>query len=952
MPEQADVAGLLASFKRHTQDTRLLRLATPLGKDLLAECVRGEEAISRGYALRIDALCLDAHLPLKSLVGQPALLQLLTATAGVLRPFHGYVTAAELTGANGGFARYVLTLEPWTRFLSLGRDSRIFQDMTVLEILDSVFRSWAGRGRLAPDWRFDLADSRVYPRRSLSTQYQESDWAFAERLMHEEGLFYFFEHDGDPDTPALGGHTLVIADHNGAFQPNPAAAVAFTQPGAVMRADAIDRWRTASRMATNAVEMGSWDYRTLRQRQVSAAGIDAEAPLASRDAPGVYAWQDREQGQRIASNQIEAIEAGRQVHVAAGTVRSFVPGTTFSLHSHACVDDGCRFLITRAVHLMHNNLGADLLGGVAQLLGQGGVAAAAAGEFRLSETRPLYRNRIDALPAAVPYRSSGTDADGRLLHPRPTVRGQQTAIVVGPPGAAIHTDRDHRIKVQFHWQRGAASHSRLAHPCEAGHTGAPGDDRAGTWVRVATPLAGANWGSNMLPRVGQEVLVDFLEGDIDRPVVIGALYNGRGQPDAQHNQAAHGPAGATGNAPAWFPGEEGGHAHPAVLSGLKSQAMADSQGGSGAYSQLVFDDSPGQPRVALQRHGRAHDGEAELNLGQLRHQSDNQRLQPAGFGAELKTAHSAALRAGQGLLLSSHGGNGGQLDSREAAAQIEESGQLQVSLATQAHKHNARLKDEADPSALPALAQMSRSLDVIQGTEGNAPAYGEPQLQLSSPAGIVAATPADAVLAAGTTTIISAGQDVNLVAQANAATVVAGGIGLFAYGKAGNKSKPNQEVGMKLHAGCGKVSSQSQSGATSLVADKTVTVASVTKSVAVSAPKKHVLLTAQGAYIKLEGGNIEVHVPGKVEFKASKKELAGPLSVAGADIAMKISELNIKRDLEIEYVDADGNVLADEPIALRFSNDAEKKVTLDPSGKATIKNAPLGPFGAKQPRHK
>ena len=112
------------------------------------------------------------------------------------------------------------------------------------------------------------------------------------------------------------------------------------------------------------------------------------------------------------------------------------------------------------------------------------------------------------------------------------------------------------------------------------------------------------------------------------------------------------------------------------------------------------------------------------------------------------------------------------------------------------------------------------------------------------------------------------------------------------------------------------------------------------------------LLTAQGAYIKLEGGNIEVHAPGNVEFKASKKELAGPVSISSPDLAMKVSELTIKRDLEIEYVDADGHALTDEPIALHFSAGGEKKVVLDNEGRAIIKNAPLGPFGAKQPRRR
>ena len=908
-------AGLLAAFTRTTQTTRLVRLTTPLGDDLLAECVRGEEGISAGFTFRIDALSEDAHLQLKSLLGQPALLQLMTAASrNALRPFHGHITAAQISGANGGLARYHLTLQPWSTFLGLGSDSRIFQDKTVFDILDAVFAAWQGKGRLMPAWRYEIADRRIYPRRSLSTQYQESDLAFAERLMHEEGLFYFFEHAGDPGNASLGCHTMVIADHNGAFQPNAQAAVRFTQPGAVMRADSIDRWRTESRLRTDAVEMGSWDYRSVRQRQVNAAGVGGDASLSSRDAPGVYAWADREHGQRIVTRQIEALEATHQVHVGAGTVRTFAPGTTFSLHGHARFDEarddaGRSFTIVRTVHLMHNNLSAEVSGSVHTLLGKGAVAAALDAEAGMRVAgdgigeRPLYRNRFDALLVSVPYRSSGVDAHGQLLHPRPTVHGQQTAIVVGASGATVHTDRDHRIKVQFHWQRGEASHSRMTHPSPDGHTGAPGNDMAGTWVRVMTPLAGANWGSNMLPRVGQDVLVDFMDGDIDRPVVIGALYNGRGQVDAQHNSMAYGAGAVTGNAPVWFPGEGGAHAHAAVLSGIKSQAMRDSQSGGGAYNQLVFDDSVEQSRVVLQRHGKAHDGSAELNLGQLRHQSDNGRLGAAGFGAELKSEHSAALRAGQGVLLTCNGSRGGQLDVREAVAQIEASQQMSLGLATQAQKHNAKMKNEPEAEGLAAIKEIGRSVEVLgsmdsgssseTGGQGKVTAYSEPHIQLSAPAGIVAGTPGSVTVTTEATASMSAGQDINFAAQGNTGVAVIRGISMFSYGKVANSKKPNQEAGLKLHAASGKLSSQSQSGATSLVADKLVTVASVGKSVAVAAPKKHVLLTAQGAYIKLEGGNIEVHAPGKVDFKASKKELAGPQSASQEKTLPKPGELKL-----------------------------------------------------------
>lgn len=909
-----------------TQSTRLLQLTTPLGADrLLAECVRGEEGLSTGFVFHIAALSTDAGISLRSLIGQPALVQLLTATStDELRPFHGHVTGVELVGANGGMARYQLTLEPWSTFLSHGRDSRVFQDMTVFDILDALFVACQGQGKLAPAWRFDIIDRAVYPKRSLSTQYQESDWAYAERLMHEEGLFYYYEHSGDPASPALGSHCLVIADHNGAFRPNAQPSIAFTQPGAVMKVDSIDRWRTQLRQQTNAIEMGSWDYRSLDQRVASAAGGAGEGQgveLLSRDAPGPYAYASREQGQRIARNQLQALEAGKEVHVAAGTVRTLSPGTTFTLQGQpvfdqAGGDDERTFLIVRAVHLMHNNLSADLQSRILKTLKTGlldaairkeqsgslhGVSALASA---ISE-RPLYRNRIDAIRSKTPYRASGKDQHGRLLHPRPTVHGQQTAIVVGPAGSVIHTDRDHRIKVQFHWQRGVMSHSRLDHPQGGDHTGAPGDDSAGTWVRVAStmaPVAGNNWGGHALPRVGQEVLIDFLEGNIDRPVVIGTVYNGQGQADAQNNRVAHGAGTATGNAPAWFPGEAGAHAHPAALSGIKSQAMQASQQGGAAYSQLVFDDSPGQARVALQRHAGAHRGTAELNLGHLRHQTDNQRLAAAGFGAELKTEHSAALRAGHGLLLSTDArsnASGAQMDAKEATAQLEHSLALLTSMTETAQKHKAGLSDgqgstEAAPDTLPALKQLAHSIEMLKGTEGaggsQAAAYGAPQLQLSSPAGIVATTPLNALFAAGNTGTIAAGQDINFGAQGNHFHAISAGISLFTYGKASKGDKPNQETGLRLHAASGKLSSQSQSDETRLTADKAVTVASVSKSVNITG-KQHVLMTVQGAYIKLEGGNIEIHGPGKMEFKAGMKEFTGPASASPVPLALPMGQL-------------------------------------------------------------
>jgi type VI secretion system VgrG family protein len=924
---------------RLTQDTRLLRLTAPA--QLLAECVRGEEAIGKPYSFEISALSPDAAIPLKSLIGQAVLLQLVTAAGpNALRPFHGHVTAAELLGSNGGLARYKLRMEPWTAFLAQNRDSRVFQDRSVCDILDAVLGSWQGQGKLVPEWRFELADRAVYPKRSLCTQYQESDWAFAERLMAEEGLFYYYEHRSD-------GHVLVIADHNAAFRPNEQASVRFTQAGAVMREDSMDRWRVQASLLTSEVALQSWDYRTLDQRKVNAGGKEAGAmTLVARDIPGAYHYASREHGQRLADRRLQALDVARNGATGAGTVRTMAPATSFSLQGEPASGGSGDYIVTRVLHLMHNNLAAETHSSIQQQLGIAPLQLL--NDSELSDSlhaagnaiaeRPLYRNRIDAIESALPYRSG---AEWK----RPTVRGQQTAIVVGAAGAPVHTDRDHRVKVQFHWQRGQNSHSRLAPTMQAGDAGAPADDSAGTWVRVATPLApiaGANWGSNALPRVGQEVLVDFLEGDIDRPVIIGALYNGAGQADAQHNKVASGTGAATGNAPAWFPGEGGGHAHPAALSGLKSQAMQSSQSGSGAYSQLVFDDTPGQSRIGLQRHAKPHHGTAELNLGHLRHQTDNQRLQTTGFGAELKTEHALAVRAGRGLLLSSQaarGASGHTLDSRQANSQVDGGRQRQQALAEQAKTHRADLPKEAAADQLPAISGMARTAETLQARNGEGvAAYDRPLLQVDSPSGIVAATPVNSVLSAGAASSIAAGQDINFAAQANLLHAAGTGISLFTYGKANAKEKPNQETGLHLHAASGKFSSQSQDGTTLLTADKTVTVASTTADVNIAA-KQHVLLTTQGAAIRIEGGNIMLNAPGKVEFKASTKELSGPGNSDATLPALPKAE-QAENFLELNYRWDDMQPMVGAPYKVTFADGTSREGKLDAKGFARLEGIP------------
>jgi type VI secretion system secreted protein VgrG len=264
---EADTTLVRASAPALT--SRFLELNTALGSPrLLAECVRVEEGLSQGFALHITALSTDAAIPFKSLIGQPLLLELPAAGNACARAFHGYITGAELSGTSGGFARYRLLAEPWTALLDQTGDSRVFQNMTVFDILDVVFARYQARGRLSPAWRYDVRDRAAYPRRSRTTQFMESDLAFAERLMLDEGLVYFFEHSADPTALGRGSHELVVADHDGSFKPNAQTTVRFTQPGAVMKEDSIDRWRGEAAPQANAIEICSGDLHQRRKRSV------------------------------------------------------------------------------------------------------------------------------------------------------------------------------------------------------------------------------------------------------------------------------------------------------------------------------------------------------------------------------------------------------------------------------------------------------------------------------------------------------------------------------------------------------------------------------------------------------------------------------------------------------------------------------------------------------------
>jgi len=913
------------------QHTRLLRLHTPLGPDvLLAERARITECIAPHarlptFAVELLALSTQAHIQPEELLGQPVLLELLTAHSRTeLRPFHGHVLCLELLGSDGGYGRYRLQIGSWLDVLRHRTDSWVFQDMSAIDITEAIFADYQGQGALQPAWRWDLKDATVYPRLSTLSQHAETDFDFLQRLWAANGLFCWFEHTGNSaDTSSLGQHTLVIADHNGAFCSNAQGRIRFTQAGATMKEDSITRWHGVRRVGVSTLHTASFDYRSVSNHAASAdadAAHEQPMPLVHVDQPGAYAFETPEEAARLAQVLQQSLDAQRKRFEGRGTVRTLSPGTSFVLADHADHDldwqqggeDRARFVTLSVVHQARNNLSADAKAGLQLLLGHaqlGGERADAKGPTACNgSAEPLYEARFEAQRLRVPVRARLTDEQGRTLHLKPTAWGTQTALVVGL-GGPIHTDRDGRIKVQFHWQRGDKASHRQAHPAGSN---APASDASGTWVRVAQDWAGPNWGGVFTPRLGQEVVVAFVEGDIDRPVVIGTAYNGQGSDNAQGNSVAGGAAQATGNAPAWFPGSatQGAlqsHAHTAVLSGFKSQSLDASQGGSGAYNQLVFDDSPGQGRVLA----HTTQNQTWLQLGHLLQQHDNQRLAQRGYGLELHTQALGALRAGSGLHISSHARAGGTANAqgqptntREAQSQLRSHAELLQALSDNAQTQRAKLPNEATPDKLPVQQALQASLQSLKGTSsstgqdgghGSIPISDRPDLVFSAAADISSSTQAHTVMSMGQHTTLTSGQDTTLLAQRHSAWAVKDGISLFTRGEAKDGQRAVQDVGMTLHAASGNVNVQAQSDAFTLTAQKSVDIQSTAADIMISAPSR-IMLNGGGGYVLIEGSDIEIGTSGNASFLASAKELTGGGSASNKGLRLpQPSELNAPR---------------------------------------------------------
>jgi type VI secretion system secreted protein VgrG len=535
----------------------LSQATTPL--QLEAFC--GEEALSSLYHFDLLLLSTDANIALDPLLGRQVRLTT-RLSDGSNFPRSGYISQIERLGTNGALCRYRARIVPWLWLASTRSDCRVFQEKTVLQIIEAVF------GVYAPRTHWQLAEGvesfmAAAPVRSYCVQYRESDYAFVTRLLAEEGIgFCFVEQPDASGGNELGDapcHSLLLFATNDALPEDAVSAhalggtgVRFHQAGSQESQDAVTAFGARRILQAALSTASSWGYGA--KASVSASlptnqdfGSKNAPHLESYDTPGASfaneAFSDSGSADRYVRLSREAVEARNKQFAGSGSVRSFRPGHRFVLTNSpldreaqlrgesadpSTADASRHFLLLSVQHAGINNLPkgvtetASSMGDVVVALTQTGADSTLLQQARARG----YANHFSAQRVVVPWRPALDDDTGIRLNPRPTVSGVQSAIVVGATGervagaaGEIHTDALHRVRVQFHWQRDRAGTSGNADDGSSPHT---------AWLHMASRYAGKSMGAQFVLRIGQEVLVGFMEGDIDRPVVLGSLYNGRG----------------------------------------------------------------------------------------------------------------------------------------------------------------------------------------------------------------------------------------------------------------------------------------------------------------------------------------------------------------------------------------------------------------------------------------
>jgi len=446
---------------------------------LLFKELHGSEELGRLFEWRVQMLSLKDDIAIADVLGKSMTISV-DLPEGGKRHFNGLVTRFASTGWRDGFSTYEAVLHPALWLLTRSSNCRIFQEMTALDIVKAVWGDGVYGGLIA----FDSKVGATCATRSYCVQYRESDFNFVCRLLEEEGIYFYFTHTAD-------GHTMVLADSYGGHSPiDGYSAVKFRGEGSrEISEESVTAWAPRGEIQASAYALNDFDFE--KAAASSSGGLRVKATIAAAfsqaayeqyDYPGLY--NVAATGTTLARARMEAIHGQCEQIGARSTARGLVCGGIFGLTEHPRSDQNRDYLVTGASY--------DIVG---EEFWSGG-----------SDGGMLFNCQFTAIGKAHSYRP-------QPLMRKPSVQGPQTAMVVGKAGEEIWTDKYGRVKVQFHWDRLGKE-----------------DENSSCWVRVAQNWAGKGWGTMFIPRIGMEVVVSFLEGDPDRPLITGCVYNADAMP--------------------------------------------------------------------------------------------------------------------------------------------------------------------------------------------------------------------------------------------------------------------------------------------------------------------------------------------------------------------------------------------------------------------------------------
>lgn len=502
--------------------SRLLEINTPLGEDALLRHLSGREELGRLPEYHLSLVAKRGDVKASDLLGKNITIGIELPDGSALRYLNGYITQFADAGhttesffeesGKGKAYFYEATLQTSLWFLTRAANCRMFQNKTVPQIIEEVIGAY-------PFAHFDKRKLiATYPQWEYCCQYRETDFNFISRLMEQEGIYYYFEHID-------GKHTMILCDAPSAHTPKAKyEKISFSEGGEVSTAEEehITDWNITHQIQPGRYALNDFNF-TKPKVEMSAQANKAESHDLSNfeyfDYPGEY--DSSADGKHYVNIRLEELHSQYEVSSGSGSVRGIQPGHTFKLVDHPRDSMNKEYLIIGASYSITNNS-----------MGSGGGEADFHCSFNAITTKTQFR----------PQRNT----------PKPIVQGPQTAIVVGPTGEEIHTDEHGRVKIQFHWDR----YSK-------------GDDTSSCWIRVSHPWAGKEWGMVTIPRVGHEVVVSFLEGDPDWPLITGSIYNGDTKP------------------PYALPANK-------TQSGIKSRTY---KGGNSNFNEFRFEDKKGSEHI-------------------------------------------------------------------------------------------------------------------------------------------------------------------------------------------------------------------------------------------------------------------------------------------------------------------------------------------------------------------